>query len=307
MRAPLLALLLAVPGAAFPPGPSDVELAVGGRIRSFRAMVPARAPGPDGYPLLLAFHGAGGSARNMEQMTGLHVPAEAEGYVTVYARGTGPDPRRDLTWNAGRCCGYARAEGVDDVAYVRATIEAVATRIPVDRRRIHAVGFSNGAMLAYRLAAELPGTLAAIAAVGAPPDRGTRVPDPPVPVLHFHGLADSFVPYRGGLAAGPAGKLFVAPVRTTLRGLAAAYGADPRGHLEELPDLDPADGTRASRETWGAGPGGAEVVLVAIEGGTHSWPGGPEYLVELLGKASKEVDANREILAFFRRHSRGGP
>jgi polyhydroxybutyrate depolymerase len=42
-----------------------------------------------------------------------------------------------------------------------------------------------------------------------------------------------------------------------------------------------------------------------IEGGGHTWPGGPQYLPAfLIGKASHSLDATQAIWDFFKRHSR---
>ncbi|MCX6008557.1 MAG: hypothetical protein NTW48_00675 [Chloroflexi bacterium] len=48
---------------------------------------------------------------------------------------------------------------------------------------------------------------------------------------------------------------------------------------------------------------GAEVVLYAIEGGGHTWPGGLQYLPELvIGKTSREFNASEVIWQFFKEH-----
>jgi polyhydroxybutyrate depolymerase len=48
---------------------------------------------------------------------------------------------------------------------------------------------------------------------------------------------------------------------------------------------------------------GAPVVLYAVEGGGHTWPGGkplPEWHV---GPTSTSIEATREMWAFFRDHT----
>jgi len=40
--------------------------------------------------------------------------------------------------------------------------------------------------------------------------------------------------------------------------------------------------------------------LISVNGGGHTWPGGKQYLpVKLIGKASRELDAGKEIISFF--------
>lgn len=69
-----------------------------------------------------------------------------------------------------------------------------------------------------------------------------------------------------------------------------------------LEDCDPGDGTRARRERY-AGP--AEVVLYAIEGGGHTWPGGRQYAPAfIVGRTTRDIDGCALIWAFFKAHAR---
>jgi polyhydroxybutyrate depolymerase len=68
-------------------------------------------------------------------------------------------------------------------------------------------------------------------------------------------------------------------------------------------DTDPEDGMRVVREWWQAGRDSSEVVLLTVEGGGHTWPGGAKRPGRF-GATSRDMDATREIWSFFRRHSR---
>ena len=61
------------------------------------------------------------------------------------------------------------------------------------------------------------------------------------------------------------------------------------------------DDTRVVIETFGPGREGAEVVLVTIEGGGHSWPGRAARL-RGLGRSTRDVSANDLMWGFFTRH-----
>jgi polyhydroxybutyrate depolymerase len=65
-----------------------------------------------------------------------------------------------------RAPAYSVINKVDDVGFIRALLADLEARQPVDRRRVYATGLSNGAMMAWRLAVEASGTIAAIAPVG---------------------------------------------------------------------------------------------------------------------------------------------
>jgi len=68
-------------------------------------------------------------------------------------------------------------------------------------------------------------------------------------------------------------------------------------------DIDPNDGTRVRIELYKNEVNEAEVILYAIEGGGHTWPGGFSYLPEsIVGKTCKDIDANEVIWEFFKKH-----
>ena len=70
----------------------------------------------------------------------------------------------------------------------------------IDARRIYATGFSNGAMMCFRLAAEMSDRIAAIGTVAGTMARGLPAPSRPVPLIHFHGTLDPAFPFREGEA-----------------------------------------------------------------------------------------------------------
>jgi len=77
----------------------------------------------------------------------------------------------------------------------------------------------------------------------------------------------------------------------------------PAPEARLLPDADPNDGTRI-RETRTACADGSEIVLLAVEGGGHTWPGGFQYLpVSIIGPTSHDIDASAEIWKFFSAHT----
>ena len=75
-------------------------------------------------------------------------------------------------------------------------------------------------------------------------------------------------------------------------------GHDARPTVERL--ASPGPGLAVARLTW-QGPGGPPVVLHRIEGGGHTWPGGPQYLpVRAVGKVAAGLDATGTLLSYFR-------
>ncbi len=127
---------------------------------------------PPGYdparsaPLVIALHGCAGDFSYQIRVSGLSEKSDRQGFLLVCPNGTGRFGRFLLTWNAGSCCGWSLARGVDDVGFIDALIDHLGEQLNIDPRRIYATGFSNGAMLAYQLACRLSQRIAAIAPVG---------------------------------------------------------------------------------------------------------------------------------------------
>lgn len=243
----------------------DHTLTVNGERRSYRLFVPAPATN-EPRPLLLVLHGGLGNAAQVERSTAMNSVASAAGFMVAYPNGTGGRLlRNQRTWNAGQCCGRAAKEQVDDVAFIQAMLVAIDQQQALDATRVYATGHSNGAMLSYRLACELPGVFAAIVPVA-----GTLTLDDcpgaqTTAVLHIHGSADSHVPFNGGVGANSIAGVHYRGVRDSLQLLAAA-----RGCGSEQPAQTLADGSTLTRWQCPQAP----VQLRLVPGGEHVWPGG---------------------------------
>ena len=118
------------------PGDYDFSLTHAGRVRTYLLHVPPQAADKKPLAVVLNFHGGGGTAKGQKEWSGLDAVADREGFLVVYPDGTGRFGRRLLTWNAGTCCGYARANAVDDVGFVLTLLADLAARTPVDHTRI---------------------------------------------------------------------------------------------------------------------------------------------------------------------------
>src|SRR5262249_29715357 len=157
--------------------------------------------------------------------------------------------------------------------------------VAVDPRRVYATGMSNGAIMAYRVAAELSDRIAAIAPVSGPMGTEKCSPQRPVPVMHFHGTDDEFAPFKGGRGAKSLSGTNFYSVNPAHQAGIGANGGKEEPVTVELPDTAK-DGTKVPRTTHGGGGEGAEVVLITIPGGGHTGPGG-EPPLKVLGKTTR--------------------
>lgn len=263
---------------------------VGGVPRTYLLhLPPSREPGR-ALPLLLVFHGAGGNAAGMAQHTALTETATAHGYAVVYPEGI------NHRWNDGR--GIVTA---DDVGFIQALLDSLGPTLPVEPQRIYATGISNGAGMSFRLACDLPGTLAAIAPVAgalaaALEERCATAT--PVSLVMFQGTRDPLMPYDGGVLTLRRGSVLAAPRTAGL--FAKVNGCADEPMVAAEPDTV-TDGTRVRRSTYSGCRDGRDVVLFTIEGGGHTWPGGPP-VGRSVGRVTRDLDATRVMLDFFDRH-----
>lgn len=278
-----------------------VEIPAGGRIRHADVVVPAGPPPADGWPLVLAFHGGQSHPEMMRRFSGLDAFAATGRAVVAYPAGTGSREGL-LTWHGGNCCGEARDANSNDVGFARALVTDVSRRLRIDAGRVHATGMSNGAMMAYRVAAEAADLVASIAPVAGPLALESIAPTRPVAVLHFHGSLDQFTPLDGGVGRRSVTRVSHRPVLDGLLDWVRADGCPETPRREPIPCPDP--GLVIERLSWGPGAAGSEVVFYRIDGGGHVWPGRtPDSF--LLGPAVPALDANEIIWAFFVKHPRG--
>ena len=276
------------------PAEARRTLRVDGVERAYLVFLPPSYRPGQPAPLVLVFHGGGGRARGIAPHTGFSRLAEREGFVVVYPDGLGG------RWNDGR--GLAATH--DDVGFVRALLDTLRRELAIDPRRIYATGISNGAIFTYRLACDLPGVFAAVAPVAgampvalAPSCGHTE----PVSVLAMQGTADPLMPYAGGGVARRRGRVLSAERSIAFWAAAAGCASTPVTAPE--PDVTPADGTQVRRTAYAGCRDGRSVELYTIEGGGHTWPGGPP-VGGSVGRVSRDVDATPLIWAFFVQHPR---
>ena len=282
-----------------PPGNHERSLTVGPYERMYLVHVPIGDAPSANWPVVLAFHGGGSNPAQMADFSGLSTTADKHGFVVVYPGGTGIIAAA-RTFNAGNCCGRALRLGVDEIAFVTAMLADLSQLIPLDQQRIYATGMSNGALLAYHVADKLSHRIAAIAPVAGPMGFATCSPTEPVSVVHFHGTADAFAPYTGGIGRKSVSKTNFFSVEQSLAAWVNANGCASPPCVDELPpQVD--DGTRVTRHVHGHGHRDAEVVLYQIHGMGHTWPG-RETPFPALGRVTHNLDANEVLWAFFKKH-----
>jgi polyhydroxybutyrate depolymerase len=279
------------------PGDHTRTLQIGEAERKYLVHVPARKDPEQPAPVVLALHGAGMNGPMMAWMSGLDAKSDEAGFIVVYPSGTGHG--NFLTWNSGGFAGPWAEGKPDDVAFIGQVLDDLATVASVDTRRVYACGMSNGAMMCYRLAAELSDRIAAIAPVAGTAAIEKPEPKRPVPVLHFHGTNDTLVPYQGPKKKLPAFITFHS-VDESIETWVKLNGCNEKPAIDVL--SRDGDEIKVTRTCYSGGRNGAEVVLVVIEGGGHTWPGRTVPVMRFLGKTARNISADDLIWEFFQKY-----
>jgi len=188
-----LAAALAPPAAAADCDPVASACAYEIGSGSYVARLPDGA-GP--FPAVVFLHGVGGTGEQTMRDVDLVENVVKRGYVFIAPTGQPRTlGRSGGTWNSRARFGAGER---DDVAFLASVFDDAALRLDVDRGQILLGGFSNGAMMVWRMACDAPATAAAYAPVSGLLWR--PLPDScagPAKLLHTHGWTDEVVPMEG--------------------------------------------------------------------------------------------------------------
>lgn len=260
----------------------------GGLLRDYILYVPSGYNSANPTPLVINMHGYTSNAQQQMLYTAFNSDADTAGYIVVYPNGV------NNAWNSGFSFPYEA--GIDDVGFLSALIDTIASDYNVDQCRVHATGMSNGGYMSYRLACELYDRIASIASVTGSMTTGMTThcnTTRPVAVMQIHGTADPTVPYNGsaGSTAAEANLQYWADKNPCFGPVAS----------QDLPDIV-SDGTTVTKLYYSNCAGGTEVVLFKVVNGGHTWP---DAIIDI-GVTTKDINANSEIIQFFNKHPRCG-
>ena len=270
----------------------DVEdtLMIYGRNRFYKTHLPIGYNFEKKYPVVLVFHGGLGNPDIIEKQTGFSEKADKEGFIVVYPYGTGSFDKKLLTWNTWDCCGYADKKNINDVDFISALLKEIKEKYNVDEKRIYATGLSNGGMMCYLLACELPDEFAAVAPVVATMfDTVSCNSKSEVSLIIFNSVDDQHIPYNGGVGEKSLVDVEKLPVETVLNLWVNKYNCFLMNKLE----------SSAFHKTSYKNNNDTEIVLYKMLSGRHSWPGG-EKIRRFADTPVKNVSATDLIWEFFK-------
>ncbi len=175
-------------GAALPAGvaagsTSSRSVAIAGSSRSYLLHVPVGYDKDKPAPLVLNFHGLLSNPEQQNAVSGFIAMSDREGFIVA-------TPDGGIGWR------FVQSARDANTAFVRELVANLRADLCVDPKRIFATGKSQGGFMSSWLGCMAPDLIAAIAPVSGmyEPPRACA----PIPMLEFHGTADSTVPFGGG-------------------------------------------------------------------------------------------------------------
>jgi polyhydroxybutyrate depolymerase len=294
--------------AKIAPGQEKVTTTSGGTERWYFRHVPPAYDGTKPTPVVLDLHGYAEGAAVHVQMSDLGSYGDEQGFVTITPQGSGGNVAR---WDT--------ALDSPDLDFIGELLDEVDDTLCVDTDRVYVTGLSNGAFLTSSVACRYANRIAAAAPVAGIRDIDGCDPSRPVPVVAFHGTADTFVAYNGGLGSSVANLPSPDGSGKTI-GSGAATSTTAPG-TPKPPTIEEITATWAQRNgcsakktekkvasdvtllAWSC-PKGDEAELYRVEGGGHSWPGSAfsKQVASVVGPTTSSISANEIMWNFFREH-----
>lgn len=216
----------------------DAVVKVDSVNREFIVAVPSTSPPSGGYPLVFMFHGTSQDGEQFYNESQWKEKGEEENFIAVfptalrYCMLEGSGQRTTTKWHTGEvddsaCPGQTIR---DDNLFVQVMIDSIAARYPIDRARIFASGFSNGAGFASKLAIQMSDVFSAVAVSGGSIHRlDSARPTRNIPYWFVLGTLDDkwLEGYVGlGLTEFPFNDSTLAYMRLSLRRGLGVFGLD---------------------------------------------------------------------------------
>jgi polyhydroxybutyrate depolymerase len=250
---------------------------------------------PKKQPVLFVLHGGGGKP---ETMIGIDEEyflksAKEHGIIIVYPQGN------DKKWNDLRKDpSNLEIKDRDDVGFIKELLRTLSNTKSIDESKIYLTGISNGGMMSLRLACESSKTFKEIFPITANmPLNSDSIckPETPVSITIFNGTEDPLVPYKGGTVK-VLGKSHGEVISTedSIQFWASKDNCRSK-NVKELTKKFTDDKTKIFHHQWDCNS--KRVELYEIRGGGHTWPGGIQFLPEMMvGITSREIKASQIII-----------
>ncbi len=250
------------PSPTLQAGDTTETLQVGSLSRSYVLHIPSTYDGRKPRPLIVDFHGVGGSG--LSELTSSPYPAVTDPEGVVMAFPDGEKGPAGSAWNFGPCC----VAGVEDLVFAKALVTDIQRIACIDANRVYAVGILAGGGMVYHLACHAADVFAAVAPAAfdlLAENADACSPTRPITEISFRGTAVSRVPYGGGASN------LVTGMPITFLGAKETF--------QRWAQIDGCTGSPSAEDSNGCSSysgchAGVEVILCTKQGGAED-PGDP--------------------------------
>jgi polyhydroxybutyrate depolymerase len=252
-------------------------------MRKFRLYVPNSYTG-QAVPLILNLHGYTSNSSQQQPYSNFMPIADTAKFLMVYPDGKAP--LGNQYWNAG----FGGTE--NDVLFMNDLIDSLDLTYNIDLNSVYSCGMSNGGIMSYYLACNLPNRIAAIASVTGDMLNAwsSCAPTRPFPVMEIHGTNDGTVPYNGDGT--------FAPIDSVIKKWRIHNNCNVAPVTFSVPNISTTDNSTAVNYKYAGGNMGATVELYKVTGGGHAWPGA----LPVIANTNQDFKASVEIWRFFRQY-----
>ena len=251
-------------------------------MRKFRLYVPNIYTGTSAVPLILNLHGYTSNAAQQQGYGNFMPIADTANFLVVHPDGRAP--LGSTYWNAG----FGGTE--NDVLFMSDLIDSLKLNYNIDLNSVYSCGMSNGGIMSYYLACNLPNKIAAIASVTGSMLKSwyTCAPTRPFPIMEIHGDADATVNYFGDAT--------FAPIDSVVKKWRVHNNCSVTPTTFSVTNISLTDNSYAVNYKYSGGTNGSSVELYRVFGGSHSWPGAFPFIAN----TNQDFNASVEIWRFFR-------
>ena len=256
-------------------------------VRDYIVHIPSSYDNKVPIPLVLCFHGYGGTASGISY-TNFNDVSDTANFIVVYPQGT--LLKRKSHWNVG---GWTLDSKIDDVGFISSLLDSLSERYNINQSRIYSTGMSNGGYMSFLLACQLSDRIAAIASVTGsmtPQTYNLCNPQRPIPVLQIHGTNDQKVPYKGN-------RKWSLSINKVLEYWINHNNCDITPVEMSFPDINNSNESNVHRLSWLNGDNSVITDHIIVNRGGHDWFG-------VWG--NMDINSTAEIWKFFSQYDING-
>ena len=287
-------LLIIICGISLSQEVTETTILHDGLDRSYILYVPTSYSSNNSTPLVLNLHGYSSNAGQQMIYSNFYPIADAEGFILVHPQGT-IDEMGLAFWNVGDI------SDVDDVGFLNALIDTIASQYNINPSRVYSMGMSNGGFMSYRLACELSDKICAISSVTGSMNTvqiNLCSPEHPIPVMQIHGTADPTVLFGGNSLWG------IEAIEDVISYWVNFNQCNMDPIFNNIPNTNTLDLCEAEHYIYENGLNDSSVEFYKIINGGHTWPGA---LIPLTGNnTNQDFNASEKIWEFFNKYDING-